>query len=249
MLLLICCISRTKTKPDSGDIARISALDEEIEAAAAELEELEGDKEAIDQQIKALEKKILDIGGARLLSQKSKVDGLRLHINLANDEITKAEVAKAKAEKDVKKLRTVIENNTATLEEVSEELQKLEEELEECVQYVENIRSKVADAQTAAENSKDDLENLKAELDEKTEQIQAFRAKEVSLYSVSDDHVAYSIWCRWNSSKRLPMSRRMHTTTRRPSNTGRASMTSCSLSISSACHFGVLSLIPTQLSA
>ena len=56
---------------------------------------------------------------------------------------------------------------------------KVEEELEECVQYVENIRAKVADAQSAEENSKDDLDNLKAELDEKTEQIQAFRVKEV----------------------------------------------------------------------
>ena len=142
-------------------------MDREIEAAAAQLEKLERDKAAIDDQIKALEKKILDIGGARLLTQKSKVDGLHLHINLANDEITKAEVAKAKAEKDVKKLEGVVTTNSASLAEITEDLQALEEELEECVQYVEEIRSKVADAQTAAENSKDDLDNLKAELEEK----------------------------------------------------------------------------------
>ncbi|KAI0687981.1 RecF/RecN/SMC [Cytidiella melzeri] len=172
---------KTKTKPDSGDIARIRALDEEIEAGVAVLEELEGDKAAIDDEIKALEKKILDIGGARLLTQKSKVDGVRLHINLTNDEITKAEVAKAKAEKDVKKLENLIASNSASLDDVKEDLRKLEAELEQCVQYVEVIRSKVADAQSAAENSKDDLDNLKAELDEKTEQIQAFRAKEMEL--------------------------------------------------------------------
>ena len=158
-------------------------MDREIEAAATQLEKLERDKAAIDDQIKALERKILDIGGARLLTQKSKVDGLHLHINLANDEITKAEVAKAKAEKDVKKLEGVVTTNSASLAEITEDLQALEEELEECVQYVEEIRSKVADAQTAAENSKDDLDNLKAELEEKTEQIQAFRAKEVSSIS------------------------------------------------------------------
>ena len=124
-----------------------------------------------------MEEKILDIGGARLLTGKSKVDGLHLHISLANDAITKAELAKAKAEKDVKKLEGVITVNSASLAEITQDLQALEEKLEECVQYVEEIRSKVADAQTAAEDSKDDLENLKAELDEKTDKIQAFRGK------------------------------------------------------------------------
>ena len=92
--------------------------------------------------------------------------------------------------KDVKKLEGVVTTNSASLAEITEDLQALEEELEECVQYVEEIRSKVADAQTAAENSKDDLDNLKAELEEKTEQIQAFRAKEVS--SISRQSFLYS---------------------------------------------------------
>lgn len=176
---LLTCFLRAKTKPDSGDVARINVLDAEIDAATSKLEELEEGKSAIDDELKRLEKKIIDVGGARLLTQKSKVDGIRLHINLANDEITKAEVAKAKAEKDVKKLESVITTNSSSLEEVQEDLQKLEEELSDCIQYVEDIRSKVADAQAAAENSKDDLDNLKSELDEKTEEIQAFRAKEV----------------------------------------------------------------------
>ena len=136
---------------------------------------------SIEEDIKKLEKKILEIGGARLLSQKSKVDGIRLHINLANDEITKAEVAKAKAEKDASKLHHTIETNSANLEEVQGELEDLNEQLEECTQYVNEIRSKVEAAQMAAENSKDDLESLKAELDEKSEQIAGFKKKEVGL--------------------------------------------------------------------
>jgi len=64
-----------------------------------------------EKAIKDLEKKIL--GNWKVpsfLTQKSKVDGIRLHINLANDEITKAEVAKAKAEKDSVKYDATIEN-------------------------------------------------------------------------------------------------------------------------------------------
>jgi structural maintenance of chromosome 4 len=146
------------------------------------LEGLQSRSGTIEEAIKALEKKILDIGGSRLLAQKSKVDGLKLHINLANDEITKAEVAKAKAEKDSVKLKNSVAGNRQALTEIEAELEKLNESLQEVKDYVADIRAKVEAAQAEVENSKDDLENLKVELDEKTEEIQAFRAKEVQRF-------------------------------------------------------------------
>ncbi|KAI9453551.1 RecF/RecN/SMC N terminal domain-containing protein [Lactarius psammicola] len=155
---------KTQSKPDAGDLSRVAFLDREISTAQTELERLQSQSSTIEEAIKALEKKILDIGGSRLLAQKSKVDGLKLHINLANEEITKAEVAMAKAEKD-----------------------SLSESLQEVKDYVADIRAKVEAAQAEVENSKDDLENLKAELDEKTEEIQAFRAKEVELTQKLND--------------------------------------------------------------
>lgn len=115
------------------------------------------------------------------MTQKSKVDGINMHINLANDEITKAEVAKAKAEKDSVKFDNAIEANRSSLGEVEGELRELTEQLEACVQYVTELRSQVEAAQAAAEHSKDDLESLKSELDTKTEEIQAFRQKEVDI--------------------------------------------------------------------
>ncbi|KAI9066460.1 hypothetical protein FKP32DRAFT_1589530 [Trametes sanguinea] len=172
---------KSQSKPDAKDVSRIAALDREIDSATAELEKLQKKTSAIEAEIKDLEKKILEIGGARLLSQKSKVDGLRLHINLANDEITKAEVAKAKAEKDRVKYQSAVESNGAELEEVQNELAELEEQLEECAGYMSQLRQQVDIAQTAAEKASDDLGKLKEELDEKTEQIQAFRQTEMKL--------------------------------------------------------------------
>lgn len=173
-------MSRSQTKPDAGDMARINALEEEIASTTEQLAELQEKTTSIEQEIKALEKKILDVGGARLLSQRSKVDGIRLHITLANDEITKAEVAKAKGEKDSGKLEHTVEANRLALQEVEAEIAGLTEQIDEITDYVTKLRSKVEAAQAAAENSKDDLENLKSELDAKTEEIQAFRQKEVS---------------------------------------------------------------------
>ena len=167
-------------------------MDREIEAATEKLETLREKSGKIENAIKDLEKKILDIGGAKLLTQKSKVDGIRLHINLANDEITRAEVAKAKAEKDSVKLKGTIEHNGVALKEVEAELEELNAQLEECREYVKDLRVKMEAAQAAAENSKDDLDHLKAELDARTEEIQAFRQKEVGFSSTNIRLVTFS---------------------------------------------------------
>lgn len=170
---------RSQSKPNAGDIARISTLEGEISSSVAELEDLQVRSGKIEKAIQDLEKKILEIGGSKLMAQKSKVDGIKLHISLASDEITKAEVAKAKAEKDCVKLEASIKSNSVSVKEVEAELEELTGQLEELVEYVTELRGKVEAAQAAAENSKDDLENLKGELDAKDEEIQAFRKKEV----------------------------------------------------------------------
>ncbi|KAF8167274.1 RecF/RecN/SMC [Crassisporium funariophilum] len=171
----------SQNKPNTGDLARMSKLDKAIETSRAALNDLHKKSSRIEQDIKDLEKKILDIGGSKLLAQKSKVEGIRLHISLANEEITKAEVALTKAKKDSVKYEASVELNSKALTEVQNELEELEEEIKELVSYVSDLREKVETAQAAAENSKDDLENLKAELDEKEEKIAEFRSRENKL--------------------------------------------------------------------
>ena len=170
----------SQNKPNTGDLARISKLEQEIAKANGALEKLKEQSSSIDQDIKNLEKKILDIGGSKLLTQKSKVDGIRLHINLANEEITKAEVAKSKAEKDAAKLEKSINSNTQALEDIEKEIEELNEQIAALVDYVAKLKDNVENAQNAAENSKEDLETLKVELDAKEEQIATFRQREVS---------------------------------------------------------------------
>ncbi|KAL5519615.1 SMC4 [Sanghuangporus vaninii] len=172
---------KSKSKPDEGDLARIVILDKEIASADAELEALKKKSGVVEKAIQDLEKKILEIGGSKLLSQKSKVDGIKLHINLAMDEITRAEVNKAKAEKDSERFAKAIETHTAALQEVDQELEELNAKLKEVNEFVTETQSKVDKAQAAADNAKDDLESLKAELDEKTEQIQQFRQREMEI--------------------------------------------------------------------
>ena len=170
----------SKNQTSSADKSRISALDATIKTATEELQDTRDRAESIEGEIKALEKKILDIGGARLLTQKSKVDGLKLHINLANDEITKAEVAKAKAEKDVVKLAKSIQANKDALSEAEADLEELDQEMAECAQAVKDIRVNVEDAKTKEENSKMILDEVKGQLDDVSEKIRGFKKDEVS---------------------------------------------------------------------
>lgn len=155
-------------------------MDSKIAASTQELEDLEERTAAIENEIKALEQKILEIGGSRLLAQRSKVDGIRLHLQLATDEITKAEVAKAKAEKDLAKLEKSLRANGESCELVEADLETLQTELNECEAYVHELQATVEDAQIKEEGQKEDLDRLQKQLDEVNEKVQGFRQKQVS---------------------------------------------------------------------
>ena len=133
----------------------------------------------IQDEIKALENKIIEIGGSRLLSQKSKVDGLRLHIKLANEELTKAEFSKSKAEKDLKKHQGNIEGYTTELEEAEEELAGLETQLEEVAELMSELKNKVDVANAAEEEWSEKLASMKEQVEEMSEGVQGFRQREV----------------------------------------------------------------------
>ena len=172
----------SQNKPNAGDLTRISTLEREIAASQRDLNKLQEKTGRIEQDIKDLEKRILEIGGSKLLAQRSKVDGIRTLIGIANDEITKAEVARNKAEKDSVRLEGTLANDSATLRELESEMQQLDERLEELANEVAQLRENVEAAQSAADNSKEDLENLKAELDTKEDEISGFRQREVCMH-------------------------------------------------------------------
>jgi structural maintenance of chromosome 4 len=100
---------------------------------------------------------------------------------LANEEVTKAEVMRATAEKNIVKHTSGVEANSAALGEVEKELEELKDQLDEVAQYLEDLKEKVEAAQAAQESSKDDLDELKQQLQEKREEIDEFRKKEVGL--------------------------------------------------------------------
>ncbi|KAK0504192.1 hypothetical protein EDD18DRAFT_1457261 [Armillaria luteobubalina] len=172
---------KAQSKPDDGDMTCIVKLEKDIGTYTADLKKLQQRTSTIEAAIKDLEKKILEIGGAKLLVQRSKVDGIKLHLSLANDEITKGEVAKKRAQNDITRLTASLDANLVMQKELQEELEKLDGELKEVREYVANLSTNVAKAKEAEETMAEDLQKLKEELDETLELVQGFIQREAEL--------------------------------------------------------------------
>ncbi|KLO17202.1 hypothetical protein SCHPADRAFT_937236 [Schizopora paradoxa] len=156
----------------------LTTLRKRIDEATKRVKELKSKSKPDEGDLAPPEKKILEIGGSKLLAQKSKVDGIKTYINIATDEITTCEVNMATAEKDLKKLGDSIENKSSELVKDDEEVEKLGAELTTCENYVANLQDEVAKAQEVEESEGGNPDQLKQELDEQTEEIQKFRKKE-----------------------------------------------------------------------
>ncbi|KAE9407945.1 RecF/RecN/SMC protein [Gymnopus androsaceus JB14] len=172
---------RTNSKPDKEDVARISTLEKNITVFEEALEGLKEKAGEIEAALREVEEKIMKIGGSKLMAQKSKVEGLRTHINLTNDAITTAEVAKAKAEKDVVKHTHTINSDATALEQAEEDLAGFDKDLADLKEYMQTLKENVEEAETAEENQRENLVNEKAELDSKAEEVEAFRQTENKL--------------------------------------------------------------------
>lgn len=177
------------SRPAVEEVKRIADLDKEISKLEAGHGALQTTVDKINGEIKALQEKILDAGGVRLRSQQAKVNGIKEMSEHASDQHTKAEVGRAKAEKDLQKLERNLKQNSQAAEELEEELAVLEKSIREKANALNHVRKKVEAAQGILEEKSEELAAIKADLDEKQGHMNKFRAREVSqLAGASHKH-------------------------------------------------------------
>ncbi|EPQ25894.1 uncharacterized protein PFL1_06567 [Pseudozyma flocculosa PF-1] len=179
---------KAQSKPDAADAKRIAELDKQIAAFDKDIAKLSEKTEAIEADIAALQEKILEAGGVALRMQKSKVDGIKEMLDLSSERITKAEVAKSKAEKDVKKLEAAMARNQQQLDELEREVEELMQTIEAKTRAAESVRAKVAEAQDVMETKQEERDDIKAQLDERSESVNAFRALEMEIKQKLEDN-------------------------------------------------------------
>lgn len=111
------------------------------------MDKLHAETAGIENEIKALQEKIMEIGGVKLRSQKAKVDDLREQITALNDRITTCDVARAKNEKDCEKFAKLMKSSEEELETLAEELSSLEEDMKASLRNAEQVRKRAEDAE------------------------------------------------------------------------------------------------------
>ncbi|KAL4741371.1 RecF/RecN/SMC [Aspergillus similis] len=144
------------------DSAKRSLADAERRTDASrvkQIEDLRSQKGGIEEEIQALQNKIMEVGGVRLRSQKAKVDGLKEQISLLSEEISNAEHENARAEAE-KELANDVANQAND---------------------ASGWKEKVDEAQDALETKKAELKTMKAELDEKVAELNETRATEIEM--------------------------------------------------------------------
>lgn len=196
------CGYRSQSKPDASDEKRIKVLDSDISTLEKEVGKLRSKASVIQDQIKELQAKILEIGGVKLRAMQSKVANTKGMIDLAGENIVKAEVAQAKAQRDAEKLDKTIANNTTVLEQLQSECEVVEADLASCQADLETITTKVQEAQDGMEDVHETLAEAKQELDEKLSYINTFRSLQVRIGTITLHNLVLTISCfRWILSK------------------------------------------------
>jgi len=138
---------RSQTVNAASDKKQISALETKISKLTSDVDKLRAETAGIENEIKALQEKIMEIGGVKLRSQKSKVDDLREQLTALNDRITTCDVARTKNQKDCEKFAKIMKSGEEELETLVQELAELEEDMKRSSQNAEKIRKKAEDAE------------------------------------------------------------------------------------------------------
>ncbi|KAH7393955.1 RecF/RecN/SMC [Phaeosphaeria sp. MPI-PUGE-AT-0046c] len=169
---------QASAKSDKG---RIASLQKAIMTADKELSKLHDETADVEAEIKALQDKIMEIGGVKLRSQKAKVDGLKQQIDTLNDQSSNAEVAKSKEVKQCAKHEKAHKDAVKELGKLANEAGKVDEDMASHQSDISGIKQQAEEAQDALETRKEEIQVVKKELDEKTAEINESRAVEIEM--------------------------------------------------------------------
>ncbi|KAF1362576.1 RecF/RecN/SMC protein [Lizonia empirigonia] len=143
---------KASTKTDKG---RVSSLEKSIASMQKEIAKFHAETADVEAEIKALQDKIMEIGGVKLRLQKAKASNAE-HEKAHNDAIR-------------------------DLEKLAVDLEKVQEDMESHQRDALGVRQQAEEAQESLESTKEDLQALKKELDEKTAELNETRAIEIEM--------------------------------------------------------------------
>jgi structural maintenance of chromosome 4 len=165
----------------STDKSRAAQLEKAIVTSEREIQKLHSETAGIEQEIKALQDQIMEIGGVRLRSQKAKVDGLRGQIETLSDEMSSAEVNRSKAEKNKTKQEKAKKEAESELSKLEAEFEKVQGTMQQQGKQLSVAQSSSSEAQDELDTKKEELQGLKTDLTARTEELNVSRGAEIEM--------------------------------------------------------------------
>ena len=135
----------------------------------------------VQREIAGLQEKIMEVGGVKLRSQKSKVDGLRDQIRSLSDRIATSNSAKLKAEKDAVKNEKSIATSEKELEALQVALEELDSQSASFCDSAAALQKKYEDEEHNLHVQEDKLHELKENSDHLQQSVAEAKAKELKI--------------------------------------------------------------------
>ncbi|KAJ3322219.1 hypothetical protein HDV06_003279 [Boothiomyces sp. JEL0866] len=174
-------LARQNSQPEKHDVDRFKELKKLAVKLESELAPIKSSAQVIQDKIKQLHEKIMEIGGVRLRSQRHKVDSLNEQIEMLQAQVTKMYGEKTAKEKQRLKLVKAIEKKTIEMEEIEKEIEKQQEEYQEKLQETQSIKSKVSELENSIETKQDQVNELKQEYTEKIDSRNKMKSQQLEL--------------------------------------------------------------------
>ncbi|KAJ2682140.1 Structural maintenance of chromosomes protein 4, partial [Coemansia spiralis] len=123
-------LAAAQDTPSDAEAAQKARAEAHIAAEQAAIAGLQDQCATIEVDIRDLQEKIMQAGGLRLRTQKAKVDGLQERIATVQDELSRWEVAQAKASKELMRAERSSSGREAQTAELEAQLEAITAEIE-----------------------------------------------------------------------------------------------------------------------
>ena len=134
-------------QPKSSDAGRVKSLEATMAGLETDIEKLLASTSGIEAEIAILQDKIMEVGGVKLRGQKAKVDSLKDQIKEISQQISAAEVDKAKSEQQKKKNERALHDALKEMNALAGESEALENEARQQNKDTSALRQQAEEAQ------------------------------------------------------------------------------------------------------
>eukprot|EP01094_Clydonella_sp_ATCC50884_P020685 TRINITY_DN4347_c0_g2_i1.p1 TRINITY_DN4347_c0_g2~~TRINITY_DN4347_c0_g2_i1.p1 ORF type:complete len:1334 (+),score=421.86 TRINITY_DN4347_c0_g2_i1:39-4004(+) len=174
-------LKKKANRKDTSHDARIQELEQVISDLSGPLEEAQAALEVVEEEMNAIQEKIMKAGGNKVKAQRTCVNDIVTQLDSASGEITRINVQKKATEKQIAKLQKAIEKAELLVEEIQNELIATKEAKESLRTEAEAVVERFNAAQIEVEEKEEQLKDFKSSYSVLKKQVTKLQSAEVDL--------------------------------------------------------------------